>query len=198
MSYLDDAAAKIAEFEGCVPWMYLDTVGEVTCAVGRALPSTLEAAALEFDCPDGSPATPEEIAAEWARVHGMTRGLEAEDYRIVGSLELQPETMQAMLYVSLHGIDGSLSADLWGYAAAPDAAKLALLDLAYNLGVAGLMEKFPGLVEAVRAGDWMTSAKRSARLDVSDARNEWTRMQFIYAYRTTGAYRSTCVYRETQ
>ena len=43
-----DQQAKLKEFEGCVPWMYRDTVGKVTVGVGLMLPDINAAQALPF------------------------------------------------------------------------------------------------------------------------------------------------------
>jgi len=37
-TYLEQSLAKLKEFEGCVPWMYRDTVGKITVGVGLMLP----------------------------------------------------------------------------------------------------------------------------------------------------------------
>jgi GH24 family phage-related lysozyme (muramidase) len=49
----------------------------------------------------------------------------------------------------------------------PDHIQEALLDLAYNLGPAGLM-KWESLIAAVRKGDWETAATLAYRRQVSD------------------------------
>jgi GH24 family phage-related lysozyme (muramidase) len=38
----------LKQFEGCVPWMYRDTVGKVTVGVGLMLPDVRAAQALPF------------------------------------------------------------------------------------------------------------------------------------------------------
>jgi GH24 family phage-related lysozyme (muramidase) len=50
-------------------------------------------------------------------------------------------------------------------------AQQALFDMAYNLGVAGLM-KFPKMLFAVDEGDWETAAVESRRNGIPDERNE--------------------------
>ncbi len=61
-----------APLEGCVPYMYLDVLGLVTVGVGNLVdPITLaQALPLRFKnrpgiAAPGSPATPDQIAAEW-------------------------------------------------------------------------------------------------------------------------------------
>jgi len=47
----------------------------------------------------------------------------------------------------------------------------ALLDLAYNLGPAGLMRR-EKLIDAVRKGDWETAAALAYRPQVGEERNQ--------------------------
>jgi len=42
----DQSLAQLKTFEGCVPWMYRDTVGRVTVGVGLMLPDAAAACAL--------------------------------------------------------------------------------------------------------------------------------------------------------
>jgi GH24 family phage-related lysozyme (muramidase) len=48
MPYLQDSVANLEIFEGIVPWMYLDTKGFVTVAVGELLANPASALALTF------------------------------------------------------------------------------------------------------------------------------------------------------
>lgn len=52
-------------WEGVVPRMYLDILGLVTCAIGNMVDPIDAAIGLPFVRPDGTPASREEIAAEW-------------------------------------------------------------------------------------------------------------------------------------
>ena len=45
-TYLEQSLEKLKEFEGCVPWMYRDTVGKVTVGVGLMLPDVEAAQAF--------------------------------------------------------------------------------------------------------------------------------------------------------
>ena len=60
----------------------------------------------------------------------------------------------------------------------PDPAALALADMAFNLGTAGLLRKFPKFVNAFRAKDWHVCAQECERHGIQQSRNEWTRAVF--------------------
>ena len=172
--------AKIREFEGSVPWMYLDTVGKVTVGVGLMLVNEAAASALPFAV-SGRPATLDEINREFSRVSAMKRGQIAKSYFSKAGLALPEETIEAKLRDALEGFEGYLRSHVHGYDALPDAAKLALLDMVYNLGPGRLFAEYPRLIAAIVRGDWKTAAAASLRRGPSAARNLWTKEQFLAA-----------------
>jgi GH24 family phage-related lysozyme (muramidase) len=179
-TYLEQSLAKLKEFEGCVPWMYRDTVGKVTVGVGLMLPDARAAQALPFVV-GARAATPEEIAAEYARVDAMAMGRATSFYKTPGSLELTQQTIDAKLSSVLAGFEADLKTEFPHYDALPDSVKMALLDMIYNLGAAGLFKGFPHLVAAVQTGAWAQAAEHCMRRGPAPARNNWTRQQFLSA-----------------
>jgi GH24 family phage-related lysozyme (muramidase) len=178
VTYLEQSLEKLKEFEGCVPWMYRDTVGKITVGVGLMLPNAEAAQTLPFVL-NNHAATPEEIAAEYARVDALTMGKTAAFYKIPTSLELTQQTIDAKLLAVLEDFDANLRAEFPAYETFPDAIKLALLDMIYNLGPAGLFKGFPHLVAAVQSGNWAQAAEHCTRRGPAPARNNWTKQQFL-------------------
>ena len=176
--------AKIREFEGSVPWMYLDTVGKVTVGVGLMLINEMAATVLPFTM-SGRPATLDEISREFARVSAMKKGQIAKSYYNKLGLELPEQTIEAKLRDALEGFEGYLRSHVHGYDGLPDAAKLALLDMIYNLGPGRLFAEYPRLIAAVEQGDWKAAAQASLRRGPSALRNLWTKQQFLAAAATT-------------
>jgi GH24 family phage-related lysozyme (muramidase) len=179
-TYLEQSLAKLKEFDGCVPWMYRDTVGKVTVGVGLMLPDAKAAASLPFVVGTRA-ATPEEIAAEYARVDAMAVGRASAFYKTPTSLVLTQQTIDAKLTSVLGGFEADLRGQFPHYDAFPDGVKMALLDMIYNLGSAGLFKGFPHLVAAIQTGAWMQAAEHCIRRGPSTARNNWTREQFLSA-----------------
>jgi GH24 family phage-related lysozyme (muramidase) len=160
--------------------MYRDTVGKITVGVGLMLPDVKAAQALPFlDGPN--PATPEQIAAEYARVDALPLGRASAFYKTPTSLQLTQQTIDAKLITILQGFESDLRTEFPHYDSLPDAIKLALLDMIYNLGPAGLFKGFPHLVAAVQTGAWAQAAEHCMRRGPSAARNNWTRNQFLSA-----------------
>jgi GH24 family phage-related lysozyme (muramidase) len=179
-TYLEQSLAKLKEFEGCVPWMYRDTVGKVTVGVGLMLPDSKAAEALPFVVGTRA-ATREEIAAEYARVDAMAMGRASAFYKTPTSLVLTQQTIDAKLNSVLAGFEADLRGHFPHYDTLPDGVKIALLDMIYNLGPAGLFKGFPHLVAAIQTGAWAHAAEHCIRRGPGPARNDWTRQQFLGA-----------------
>lgn len=180
-TYLEQSLEKLREFEGCVRWMYLDTVGKVTVGVGLMLPDVEAALALPFLAPGGQAATHEQIAAEFARVSGQPKGRPAAFYRHSNSLDQAEATIEGKLREVIGELERSLRARLPMYDDLPDGVKMALLDMVYNLGPAKLFAQYPTFLRAITTGDWVQAAAACLRRGPGDTRNAWTREQFLTA-----------------
>ena len=177
-SYIEQSLAKLEQFEGSIPWMYRDTVGRVTVGVGLMLPDAEAAVALPFQL--GARAAAEaEIRAEFARVSTQPMGRPALFYQRAGGMELMKPEIDALLHKVLLGMETTVRGRLSDYDGLPDGVKMALLDMAYNLGPAGLLDGFPRLIRAVEARDWSGAAAASFRHGPGAARNQWTRAMFL-------------------
>ena len=186
-TYLEQSLCKIKEFEGCIPWMYRDTAGKITVGVGLMLPDAEAAAALPFRV--GAVAVSQDaIRAEYERVKGLPEGRAAIFYRKSSSPVLAEAAIDAMLREVLVGFEGKLRVALKGYDGYPAGAKLALLDMVYNLGPEGLLHGYPKLVSAIEEGRWTDAAADCSRHGPNTERNEWTRDQFLG--RLTGPIRA--------
>ena len=181
MSYLDDALAQLEIFEGTVPWMYLDTKGLVTVGVGEMLANAARAQSLSFVDPAGQPATEDAILAEFNRVSALAPAKAAGFYRSPNSPVLPHAAIDTLLMNHLNFFDGQLAGRFSGYPRFPDPAKLGLLDMIYNLGVTGLFHGFPHFMGFVDQQDWLSAAANCHRVGPSQARNDWTRQQFLAA-----------------
>ena len=179
-NYLEQSLAKLKEFEGCVPWMYRDTVGKVTVGVGLMLPDEAAAQGLGFAV-GGEAANAEEVAAEFARVMALPEGRAAAFYRCAASLELPAAVIDAKLLTVLAGFEAALQGRLQRYDAMPQDAKLALLDMAYNLGPERLFQEYPRMMRAVMEGAWAQAAAQCMRQGPGAARNAWTRAMLLAA-----------------
>lgn len=181
-----DAAIKmIAQFEGDIPYMYLDTKGNVTVGVGHNIgrPATCVTAAtsLGFVRKDtGASATREEVAADLAALRGLPYGQKfpAEYYAPHIKLELPAAVRRRLLRADL----GTYVADLHDrfprFDTFPECAQLALLDMDFNLGPK--FDEFVNLSAAANATPprWEACAKECHRKGPNEARNAATKELF--------------------
>jgi GH24 family phage-related lysozyme (muramidase) len=177
-TYLDESLAKLEWFEGAIPWMYLDTRGNVTVGVGLIVPDAAAAERLPFMLGSRA-ATVAEIAAEFARVEAMPMGRPALFYRQDDGMVLEKTEIDFLLRSVLEGFEGELREKITGYEGFPDGVKLALLDMAYNLGPVGLLHDYPMLIAAVEAGNWSRASAHCFRHGPGASRNQWTQNMFL-------------------
>jgi hypothetical protein len=179
--YLELSTAQTTVFETAVPWMYLDTRGLVTAGIGQMLPDAASAQALAFLLPDGAPAPPDAIGADFQRVRALAPSQGSHAYRSPTSPTLTADTMAALLGAVTTANDTILRGRVMGYDGFPDPAKLALLDMLYNLGEPRLFSEYPLLLAAVDNQHWLLASQQCHRAGPSLARNAWTRDQFLAA-----------------
>jgi len=180
-TYFEQSLAQLEIFEGCVAWMYLDTRSNVTVGVGLMLPDLATACALAFVDATGSPLAPADIAAEFDRVSALAPAMEPQFYHAPSSPQLPQAVIADKLSGVLTGFEATVRTGLPGYDALPDSVKMALLDMAYNLGPEGLLKGYPKMLQAVETGNWAEAAAQCARGGIGAARNAWTSQQFLAA-----------------
>jgi GH24 family phage-related lysozyme (muramidase) len=185
--YIDDAITQISGFEGRVHWMYLDTRGNVTAGVGQMLPNAKSATKFPFRRPTAELANPGDILKEFALVKSMKPGLVAGAYRRAESLLLDDPSINAMLHGSLSASAGELAGLFPMFYTYPDAAKVALLDMHFNLGTTKLGHEYTGLCKAVNLQRWPIVSQQCHRMGISAARNDWTAAQFMLCVRAVSA-----------
>jgi len=179
---------KLKEFEGAIPYMYLDTGGNVTVGVGNLLASATDAKQLGFvrradptakPPVTAGPATPAEIQTDFDNVNKQTAGKIASYYQQFTKLDLPDAIITSLLNGRVTEFKAKLVATFPDFDTYPDEACAALFDMGFNLGVAGLTSKFPTFCKAVKDKDWATAAKECHRAaPVNDDRNDWTKAQF--------------------
>lgn len=152
-----------ARFEGVVPWMYLDVLGLVTVGIGNLVDPISAALSLPFVRPDGSPATRDEIAAEWQRVKSHPTAAK-QGHRVlkgVTSLRLTPEGIERVVYGKLDLNEAELRRRFPAWDSWPADAQLATHSMAWACGA---WFRFPRLADALNALDF-EEAERQCRIN---------------------------------
>ncbi len=184
----------IIAWEGVVPYMYLDKPGNVTVGAGNLLQrleprspgDKLAAKSHPFQNLDaGRAATPEEIADAFNRVQALARGMPAVEYALRPKIGLTDAYIKQVARERYEGeFLPALKRAYPQFETYPRAARRALIDLIYNVGI-GMPREFPTLSVAVKARDWTTAAKegRTRAQNREDTRNHWRKDCFLYAAR---------------
>ena len=174
--------ALIKSGEGSIDHMYLDTVGKVTVGVGNMLPNAEAAIALGFlQRSDDAPASADQIGQEYEGIFCRMPGQYAASYRPYTNLYLPEEAINNLLDTRIGDFQAGLEKSFPNYPGYPEAVKQALMDMAFNLGNAGLVKKFPSLTKAARNEDWSECAAQCHRRGISASRNEEVEGLFLQA-----------------
>jgi GH24 family phage-related lysozyme (muramidase) len=169
-------AQRLEKFEGSTSYMYRCTGGEVTVGVGHAILDAAHAQSLTWT---GSPAQAL-IWADFARVAAAEKGLPAASYQNLTQCRMADGSVQTLLFDDIDAFAAAITEQLPAWTRYPEPVQEALFDMAYNLGVGGLL-KFPKMLAACAAGDWETAATECRRNGISDARNAETAALFRQA-----------------
>lgn len=179
MSFEERCRSMIIEEEGRIAHMYLDTRGFVTVAVGQLLRTVEAAQQLAFVHRDtGDPADTAEIAHDYQAVKQQLPGKIASFYKRFTRLDLPEHEIDTLLNQRIGDFEAGLQTDFPDFGDFPESAKLGLMDMVFNLGNAGLVNKFPTFTKAARAHNWAICALECHRRGISEARNEMTKKLF--------------------
>jgi len=178
-------------FEGSIPFMYVDTTGNVTVGVGNLLANAAAAQNLTFQRrPDPAaappvavarPATAAEILADFNNVARQMPGQAAGFYRQFTKLDMPETAIDGLLQTRVTELLKGLTAAFPDFNGYPDAACAALFDMAFNLGLTKLTGDFPKFCAAVKKKDWATASAQCHRNGIGPSRNAWTKAQFDQA-----------------
>jgi len=166
-----DKFQYISGWEGVESHLYLDTRGLVTIGVGCLVQGQGDCVRLPLvDRIQHQVASDLEKMNEYAVIVKKPPGLPAYQYSQWTHLELPPAAIRSLFDAKVHAFEVGLRMLFQDYDHLPDGPKLALLDMAFNLGLGGL-SKFHRLGNAVKAHAWADAAIESHRSSVRDLRN---------------------------
>ncbi len=173
-------------FEDVIPYMYQDSEGHVTVGIGHRIPDEAAAAALPFveRGTNLSPKTGEiETAFNAVKNARHLTGKPATEFRPLTTLELPNTEIESLMKLDVDEFLRLLKNDnkFSDYETYPPTAKLGLLDMAFNVGVKRLKDRFSVFTGAVSRRDWMLAAKESHRRQPDEKRNNQVRDWFLRA-----------------
>ncbi|MES1204579.1 MAG: hypothetical protein ABUS79_01455 [Pseudomonadota bacterium] len=162
----------ISPSEGNISHMYLDTVGRVTVGIGNMLPTDAAARALPFtNRISRNNATAAEISADFRTISAQPWPRVARFYRASTALDLPDVQINLLFRQRIEGFQQELRDSYPDYDTYPDPVQLAMLDMAFNLGTAGLKRTWPRLNRAIDSEDWAQAALECNRPQGNASRN---------------------------
>ena len=173
--------ARLKQHEGVIPYLYLDSLGIVTTGVGHALFTAAYAVHLPFMRPSSLMASSDDILAEYNAVRQLKSDELPGYYEIRTTLRLSGAAIDDLLDQDVVTLQHDLTAFLPGLPTYPAPAQEALLDMAFQLGAHGLVEKFTHMIADVMAQNWPACADNCHREGIAQWRNDATKQLFLQA-----------------
>lgn len=149
------------QFEGDVPYMYLDVLGFVTTGVGNLVDPMFATLSLPWRRVSGELADANEVRAEWYRVKSMPKALVFTHYHSATGLHLDDAAIAALVGSKVEAFATELTRHFAAFAAFPAEAQTAILSMAWAMG-AGFPLTWPRFSASVRARDWRACAANCA------------------------------------
>jgi len=175
---------NLIRYEGDVRHMYLDAEGYVTIGVGHLVPNL--AAALKLNLvvgKTGAIATDAQITIDYEAVKKQWKSdTAAPYYKKYTQLIMTAVEVDRLTNKHIRTFYNELKRLFPDFDDYPTEARLALLDMIFNLGMTKLRNLFPKLNKAVKAKNWAEAVAESRRKSpVSDARNNYVKALFEVA-----------------
>jgi GH24 family phage-related lysozyme (muramidase) len=175
---------RLRKFEGCTDFMYRCTGGEVTVGVGHAIQKPADASAFSWTV-NGAPAALAQVNADYKAIEAAQTGLAARKYQPMTRCRLDNAQIDRLLAADVQKFENLLRAEFPDWDRLPEPAQEALFDMAFNLGITGLVKKFPKMMAAVRSRNWAVAAAECHRNGIQEERNRETAELFHQAGRST-------------
>jgi len=173
---------RLENFEGRIHHMYVCTGGEVTIGIGHAIKTADEAVQLSWIL-SGRAALAEEIRADFAKVAAAPKGLAAGGYASLSRVRMADPVIDTLAAADVVRFATGVAAALPNWNRYPECVQAALFDMAFNLGVAGLV-KFKKLIAACDEAKWQIAAGECHRQGIGETRNLETAALFRQALTT--------------
>lgn len=161
-------------FEGKINHFYLDGSGIVTIGIGCVIPR-LDADYLPLLVKSNKyPASKPVKLRDWDEVFNSPR--QKASYYEDKVLTFLPElAIQTLFDARLNLFISQLTSRFKIFPLLPEDAQLVFLDMAFNLGIDGLLRKFPKFLEVFFDAKWNDAAQESHRVGIQVERNSWTK-----------------------
>lgn len=180
-SLMTMCVTNLKNHEGFVNQMYLDTRGNVTVGVGHLLASVESALGLHFTSTHhqtgaGGSINDNELNASASLIRSEFEAVKNTGKR--SSIHLSNDAVIQQCIKDVQTTETGLRGLYSGYDSFPNSAKTGLVDMAFNLGITKLQDKFTKFNAAVNQKDWNKAASESHRVGIQEERNQATAKNF--------------------
>ena len=192
MSFTSETKAKLrealAEYEGYVKHLYLDTKGNVTVGVGHMLPDkNAMSGVIMYKVQNDKltqPATLQEKMDEYGSIKKLPFSsiTTARSFKQHTSLVMKDSDIDFLTNKHIDSFHGELKGSYTkahsyqnNFDDFEPNLQLALFDMAFNLGTPTLKNNFPKFNTAIKSEDFSTAAKESHRKDIAEERNNFVK-----------------------
>src|SRR5665213_2444313 len=174
-----EATSELQGHEDSTDYMYRDTTGHTTVGIGHQISSENEAQQIKFNNGD-KPATTAEISTGFKAVKNSTLPLNtrASSFASLSTLRAPQSVITELFTGDVASAEAGAKSIFAGYDSYPESVKTALVDMVFNLGAAGVKNKFQDFVKAVTARNWTEAAKESNRPQIGADRNAYIKALF--------------------
>lgn len=173
---------NLEEYEGFIEHIYRDSKGFATVAVGHMMPNVQAAQQLTFYTKNGVMATAAEIKVDYDAVMKQPANRLAAFYKRFTTLKMNQTDADLLTNKHIDAFYKELKLIYPDFDKFPSEAKLALIDIIFNVGMTNLKNRWPTMNAAIKVKDWATAAANSNRkAPISSARNKYVKDLFIKA-----------------
>jgi hypothetical protein len=134
-SVIDRLPSVFGQWEGPgLPYPYTDSKGLVTIGTGNLIDPLSSALALPFYMPDGSAASPAQIAADWQRVKSAFPAVQSTACARLTSIRLHADGLDALVMRTIASMWHVICAEMVSAPTWPADAQLGVLSISWAWG----------------------------------------------------------------
>lgn len=172
----EPSVARFIDFEGKIPHFYLDGPGNVTIGIGCLIPDAGAASKLQMFSKDTNlKVTDLAIIDEYKMVRMSLPGKFHCYYANITHLYLSDNDIFKIFFFRIATLQDNLRKQIPEFSNLPAPVKEVVVDMAFDLGISGLLNKFPKFVDAIRNKRFSVAAQECLRINIQPRRNDWAK-----------------------
>lgn len=178
----------LRDSEGVIDYLYQDSLGKVTIGIGNLIKNIDDMTRIDLLTHEGIKASEQQKREAYTRVYNAPgyrsdgRPLAAPYYKKYSKPRMTCAEIKKQLSTSVLKFYNEIKIIFPCFDTFPHEAKLACMDMLFNLGMTALNSKWPRFKSAVKKRNWQEAAVQSYRYQLSKRRNSDIRLLFLKAH----------------